>query len=215
MKNRVFSLRGGALIAAIAFLTAAGAPSARAQLAEGLVNYWNFDNNLLDQAALIPGTASSVADDGAFAGTNGVAGISFGTGLFGGAGTEQDGNTLSNNGFVEIPRSDDTLFGANATNPAAPNTLTTSMWINAAGFDTNWQTMISHGEGTQYRIARRGGDIPEVAAYAGGSGDIPNPAAGQQSPQTPDGITSSPSVRAASAPASGSTTPSSPPATRR
>jgi len=178
MKNRVFSLRGGVLIAAIAFLTAAGAPSARAQLAEGLVNYWNFDNNLLDQAALIPGSASSVADDGAFAGANGVAGIGFGTGLFGGAGTEQDGNTNSNNGFVEIPRSDDTLFGANATNPAAPSTLTTSMWINAAGFDTNWQTMISHGEGSQYRIARRGGDIPEVAAYAGGSGDIPNPASG-------------------------------------
>lgn len=178
MKNRVFSLRGGFLTAAIASLTAAVAPSAKAQLAEGLVNYWNFDNNLADQAALIPGTASSVADDGTFAGANGVTGIAYGSGLFGSAGIELDGNTNTNNGFVEIPRSDDTLFGANATNPAAPSTLTISMWINAAGFDQNWQTMISHGEGTQYRIARRGGDLPEVAAYAGGSGDIPNPASG-------------------------------------
>lgn len=141
-------------------------------LVTGLVNYWNFDSNLNDSAHGRPGGSSSVADTGTFAGANGTAGINFGSGLFGNA-ISQDGAIAQNNGFVSVTRSPDTLFGANATNPAQPNTVTTSMWVNAAGFDTSWQTMISHGEGEQYRIARRGGDVPETAAYAGGSPDIP------------------------------------------
>jgi hypothetical protein len=139
----------------------------------GLVNYWCFDNESLEDVAHSQSLGdSSVADDGVFAGANGTDGISFSAGLFNG-GIMQDGAVLANNGFVEVVRSDDTLFGANVTNPAAPSTVTTSMWVEASGFDTNWQTMISHGEGAQYRIARRGGDVPEIAAYAGGSGDIP------------------------------------------
>jgi len=84
----------------------------RADLTTGLVNYWNFDDNLTDQAHSIPGTASTVEDNGTFAGASGTAGISFGTGLFGQA-IVQDGapGAKENNGYVDIPRTGDTLFG--------------------------------------------------------------------------------------------------------
>ncbi|MGK0190306.1 MAG: hypothetical protein ACI9R3_006129, partial [Verrucomicrobiales bacterium] len=148
-------------------------------LADGLVNYWNFDNNLDDSAHGAAGTASSSSDVGSFDGANGTDGISYSSGIFGGA-IDTNGATgdNQNDGYVRVPRSADTLFGANATNPGAPNTVTTSLWIKATGFDTGWQTILSHGEGAQYRFARRGTDDPNVAAYAGGSGDIPSAAGG-------------------------------------
>lgn len=160
-------------------LVAAGALAAlavnsNAALVTGLVNYWNFDNNLSDGAHGLAGTSSSVADNGTFAGVNGTAGIAYGAGLFGGNGIELNGASAAkqNDGYVSVTRSADTLFGANATNPASPNTVTTSMWVTVAGNDQDWQTMISHGEGNQYRFARRGNSVTN-AAYAGGAGDIP------------------------------------------
>jgi hypothetical protein len=148
------------------------AASSHAAVRDGLVNYWNFDNNLIDVAHGFPGTASSVADNGIFAGTAGTGGITFGAGLFAGA-IDLDGaaGVKQNNGFVSVTRSADTLFGANATNPASPNTVTTSMWVTVGGHDTSWQTLLSHGEGNQYRIATR--DVSTNASYAGGAVDIP------------------------------------------
>ena len=165
------------LAVAIATTVFAAAPL-HAGLEDGLVNYWPFDGTLSDIAGSIGGSASSVADNGSFDGANGTDGINYGPGLFGSGGLEQDGagGAQQNNGYVRVPRSDDTLFGANATNASAPNTVSTSLWVQAAGFDTGWQTVLSHGEGAQYRIARRGGG--NVMAYAGGSGDIPNPESG-------------------------------------
>ena len=154
-------------------VSAAALDASQAAVLDGLINYWNFDGNLNDANT----GASSVADNGTFGGANGTDGIAFGAGLFGqgivlnGAGGGATGQ--ENDGYVLIPRSADTLFGANATNAGSPNTVTTSMWINAAGFDTGWQTMLSHGEGAQYRIARRSTDNPAAVAYAGGSADIP------------------------------------------
>jgi len=148
------------------------AASSHAAVRDGLVNYWNFDNNLIDVAHGVLGTASSVADNGTFAGTAGTAGITFGAGLFVGA-IDLDGaaGVKQNNGFVNVLRSRDTLFGANATNPGSPNTVTTSMWVTVAGHDQSWQTLLSHGEGSQYRMATR--DTSTNASYAGGVGDIP------------------------------------------
>ena len=142
-------------------------------LKDGLVNYWNLDSNLEDCAHDIPGSSSSVEDDGSFGGANGTGGISYQSGLFGDA-IEQDGASgpAQNNGHVRVERSADTLFGANATNPGCPSTVTSSMWVQVAGFDTGWQAVLAHGEGAQYRIARRGGN-PRLA-YAGGVGEGPD-----------------------------------------
>jgi hypothetical protein len=147
-------------------------------LGVGLVNYWNFDNNLTDHAALVVNNASSVIDTGSFDGANGIDGINFtASGRFGSS-IEQNGASggNQNDGFVEIPRSSDTLFGANATNPGSPNTVTISAWVETQQFDSAFQTVLSHGEGSQYRIARR--HIGDVISYAGGSPDIPEPAGG-------------------------------------
>ena len=38
--------------------------SAQAQLAPGLLAYWNFENDALDQAPATPGTSGTSADDG-------------------------------------------------------------------------------------------------------------------------------------------------------
>ena len=104
------------------------APASKAALITGLVNYWNFDGNLLDSAQGRPGSSSTVADNGTFAGTNGTGGIAFGTGLFGSNSIDLDGaaGAKQNNGFVRVTRSTDTLFGANATGSSA-NTVTISM----------------------------------------------------------------------------------------
>ena len=142
-------------------------------IAVGLVNYWCFDDESLEDVAHSQSLGdSTVADDGAFAGANGIAGIEFSAGLFNG-GIMLDGaaGAAQNNGFVEVQRSDDTLFGANVTNPAQPNTMTMSIWVNASGYDQNWQTMMSHGEGLQYRIARR--NNTNMAGHAGGVGEGP------------------------------------------
>lgn len=164
-------LRNRNLVAfAVVVLTGFAAAPSLAGLEDGLRNYWEFNGSLNDVAGDFAGTANTVVDNGTFAGANGTDGIDFGPGNFGG-GIEQNGagggaGGQENDGFVLVPRSADTLYGSTST-------VTTSMWVKAAGFDTNWQTMLAHGEGNQYRIARRGGDVPPVASYAGGSGDIP------------------------------------------
>ena len=143
------------------------------EISTGLLNYWSFDDESLEDVAHSQSLGdSTVADDGVFAGTNGTTGIEFSAGLFNG-GIQLDGasGAAQNNGFVEVTRSDDTLFGANITNPGNPSTLTMSIWVNATGFDQNWQTMMSHGEGLQYRIARH--NASNNVAHAGGSGEGP------------------------------------------
>lgn len=137
--------------ALLASFAAMAASPARAELVDGLLNYWSFDDTLADEAQGAAGSASTVADDGAFDGTNGTDGIAFGVGLFGQA-IEQDGaaGAAQDNGFVRVARSPDTL--------QAGESISISAWVETAGFDTSWQTIVSHGEGSQYRIARRSAD---------------------------------------------------------
>ena len=162
----MLSRRNLIALAVVASMGFAASPSL-ADIHTGLRNYWTFDGNLEDSASDYAGSASTVEDDGVFDGANGTAGVDYGPGLFG-SGLEQNGagGGNQNDGFVRVARSADTLF------ESAPG-LSTSLWVKAAGVDTNWQTILAHGEGSQYRIARRGGDVPPIASYAGGSGDIP------------------------------------------
>ena len=114
-----------------------------ADLMDGLRNYWDFDNNLSDQAHGVSGTASTVGDDGSFVGNSG---ISYATGKFGAA-INLDGASGAENGHVDVGRSADTLYGST-------DTLSISAWVRVQSFDTNWQTLIAHGESDQYRISR-------------------------------------------------------------
>lgn len=127
-------------------------------LGQRLVAYWNFDNNLDDIAHTLPGE-SVVADNGSFTGTPGDA--TYATeGLFGTSALSMNGGA----GWVTVPASIDTLR-------AAENAVSVSVWVKVSSFDVNWQSIISHGEGAQWRLARRADET--TVAWAGGSGDIP------------------------------------------
>jgi hypothetical protein len=142
---------------------------ARADLSNGLRNYWTFNGNLEDSASDFAGDASTVEDNGTFAGTvAGQPGISFDTGQFGQAIRQNGAATVAvqNDGYVRVARSADTLYGTT-------DTLTTSLWVQTEGTNTGWQTILSHGEGNQYRLAWRDGTNPPTVAYAGGSPEGP------------------------------------------
>ena len=47
--------------------------------------------------------------------------------------------------------------------------VTISGWFRVGNFDTDWQALVAKGEGSNYRVARRGAD--NSIAYAGGSGE--------------------------------------------
>ena len=143
---------------------------ARADLSHGLRNYWTFNGNLADSASDFAGDASTVEDDGVFAGTvAGTPGISFDAGQFGQAISQNGSSTVATqgDGYVRVTRSADTLYGTT-------DTLTTSLWVQTEGTtSTGWQTILSHGEGNQYRIAWRDATNPPTVAYAGGSAEGP------------------------------------------
>lgn len=133
--------------------------SASGQIADGLLNYWNFEGNFNDTAGLALGSASSSNDNGTPANPDAVT-------IQGDGPLGQYGNF--NRSHVLVPNSDDVL--------AAGEDLTISAWFQVTAFNTDWQALIAHGEGNDYRIARRAAD--SVMAYAGGTGDIPGGAEG-------------------------------------
>lgn len=130
------------------------AGTARANIGDGLQNYWNFDSDLNDSAGGLPGNTSTVDDNGVFTG----GGAALGGGLFGGGIALDAGND-----FVRVPNSADTNHGS--------GDISISAWVKVDSFTKSWQAVISNGEGSAYRIARRG--TSNILAYAGGIGDTP------------------------------------------
>lgn len=127
------------------------------QLSSGLLNYWNFEGNFNDTAGLVS-TASTVVDNGTAQPSVTLASAG---GILG-----QYGNF--NHGYVSVPNSADILM--------AGQSLTISAWFQVSGFDSDWQALIAHGEGSDYRIARRANE--QIMAYAGGAADIPGAGVG-------------------------------------
>jgi len=126
----------------------------------GLTAYWNFDGNLQDSIKNFHGTAK---------GTNALAFVD-GMGGFGKAikldGTDQYVDiTGGNENELEFPKGSMSIAG----------------WFKVDAFDRDWQALIAKGEGTNYRIARRGSG--NSIAYAGGVGegadDVPSVNDGQ------------------------------------
>jgi hypothetical protein len=136
----------------VAFLIVSPFSAAYGQLGDGLLNYWSFEGNYNDTASSIPGNASTVADTGT---------PQLGTTIVAGGPLGQYGNFTRS--YVEVTDSADVI--------AAGESLSISAWFRVGAFDQNWQALISHGEGTDYRIARRAAE--NTMGYAGGVGDIP------------------------------------------
>lgn len=126
-------------------------------LSARLLSYWTFDDTLSDIAHTLP-SDSGVADNGEFVGAD--TDVNYAAdGLFGSSLTQNGGT-----GYVEVQASVDTLRGDS-------DALTISAWIKVPEFTANWQTLIAHGEGSQWRMARRSGE--STVGYAGGAPDIP------------------------------------------
>lgn len=127
-------------------------------LGQKLVAYWTFDNTLEDIAHILPGE-SIVADDGTYTGLEADP-IYSAEGFLGSSSLVLDGVS----GHVLVPSSVDTLRGAE-------NAVSVSAWFKVPAFSTNWQALVAHGEGNQWRLARRNNE--NTMAWAGGAGDIP------------------------------------------
>ncbi len=133
--------------------TGAGAGGS-VDLVNGLTAYWSFDGNLNEPVGGFNGTA------------RGTAPVGFGAGKAGfGKSLDLDGSN-----FVEIT-------GGNNKNLQFPGgSMSIGGWFKVGAFDKDWQALISKGEGSNYRVARRGGS--DAVAYAGGVGegadDAPN-----------------------------------------
>ncbi len=125
-----------------------------------LTVYYNFDENLLDQAHLISGTASSAADDLAF--TAGHPGT-YDTGLFGAAGYFGPG---PGGGHAEAPFSAD--VDGDIAGPSQE--ITVQWWGRVDAFETGWQIGVGRGEGANWRFHRQGDS--NTMAWQGGSNDI-------------------------------------------
>ncbi|MEM9346055.1 MAG: LamG domain-containing protein [Planctomycetota bacterium] len=133
----------GAIASACLF----GAPSAQAEIADELVSYWDWEGSFNDQFGAGNGT--------------GINTPGFNSGLFGQA-LELAGGSTDN--YVEITNESLYDFGA------AGNGFTFSTWTRVDAFDTDFQTLISKGDGfDQFRAARYFG-TPQINFVAGGGG---------------------------------------------
>ena len=134
----------------IAILTIAGA--ARAAIDDGLVSYWPFDGNLQDVLAV---------NNGTLVGTNTTP--SYTPSKFG-QGIDLDGVDQ----HVNVGNSSTLDMDVNGAG-AKTGHVSISAWFRVDGFDKTWQALVAKGEGSAFRVARRGDE--QGIAYAGGSGE--------------------------------------------
>jgi len=111
-----------------------------------LLSYWDFEDNINDQAS-----AGAFSDDGTWIGPS-----TFATGKHG------QGIDLNGSNYISIPNSADI--------ERAGGNLTVSAWFRVDGFNKNWQCLVASGEGSRWRVARQSNT--NSMSYAGGSGDI-------------------------------------------
>lgn len=145
------SLRRWAGLALALPLLGATAQAQSTGISAGLKAYWNFDqNNFQDSVGEFHGTE------------NGTEAIAFVNGKPGfGRAISLDGEDQ----FVEITggEPDDLAFEGGSVSIAG--------WFKVDAFDTSWQALVAKGEGSNWRVARRGEE--QGMAYAGGLTDTP------------------------------------------
>jgi hypothetical protein len=124
---------------------------AQVTVTNGVVAYWNFDGNLLDSIKDFHGTAR---------GTNAIRFVDGRAGF--GKAIKLDGG----NQFVEITGGNENEL------EFLGGSMSIAGWFKVDAFDTGWQALISKGEGSAYRVARR--DPTSTIAYAGGVPEGPN-----------------------------------------
>ncbi len=109
--------------------------TAQAQLSDGLVAYWTFEDNFQDTLGVFNGTA---------VGTTPIAFVDGPAASFGKA-IQLNGEDQA----VEITggEPDDLAFAGGSVSVAG--------WFKVDAFDTGWQALVAKGEGTSWRVHRR------------------------------------------------------------
>ncbi len=129
-------------------------------LAEHLTVYYNFDENLQDQAHLIPGTASTAADDLEFIAPHPQ---TYDPGLFGAGGYFGAGQGGGHAQTAFSPDVDGDIAGPTQE-------ITVAWWGRVDAFTTSWQIGVGRGEGGNWRFHRW--DSNPTMAWQGGNNDI-------------------------------------------
>jgi hypothetical protein len=125
------------------------AAAGHAALQDGLVSYWPMNGNFEDARGV---------NDGAFVGGP----PTFSAGKFG-QGIDLNGNDQ----FVNV--GNDPSLDMSLAGPAGNGHVSISAWFRVDAFDRDWQALLSKGEGSNFRIARRAAE--QGVAYAGGSAE--------------------------------------------
>ena len=138
------------LSSAISILSA---PLSNAELIDGLIEYWEFEG---DYAA-----ALDVSNDGILAVT-GTGSAAFVPGKFGSA--------------VDLENSTDNQAVINVGDPAEfafeAGSMSISAWYTTESLYTGWNTLVSQGEGNNWRIARHGSSGTNFKYSVGGPGNV-------------------------------------------
>ncbi|WP_411845896.1 LamG-like jellyroll fold domain-containing protein [Roseibacillus persicicus] len=116
-----------------------------------LCGYWQFDNDLTDS------TAPSA--DGIMRGIDTTE--TYATGQFG----QSIDLDKASEQRIEVTGDENNFDSVGGD-------LTVSLWIQVESFDQAWQAIISKGEGSNWRMARR--DDSNGVSYAGGAADVPS-----------------------------------------
>ena len=147
-------------------IVAAACSANGASIHEGLLNYWTLDTDAADTAGSFVEATGATTNDGSVNGDT-----TFGAGLFGGA-ASLPGGAGNNITYLDGPGSDAAGADGGVANDIdrTGSDMTLSAWFNASAWDTGWQAIVAHGEGTDYRLARNRARSPiELAGVAGTS----------------------------------------------
>jgi len=141
--------RGLAWLSGIASALLLLAVPAQGQIGDGLVAYWNFDNETFeDSIGIFDGEAQGLVEIPFVAGKPGF-----------GRAIKLDGE--DQHILITGGEPDDLAF--------AGGSISIAGWFKVDAFDTSWQALIAQGEGTSWRVARNGDS--ETMSYAGGLTD--------------------------------------------
>ena len=149
-KNNILNLL---LSLGVSFSTAS---LSKAELVDGLIEYWEFDG---DFSAGLDETNDGILEQ------SGIGKASFVAGKFGSAVDLENSGGADNQAVINVGDPGEFAFEAGS--------MSVSVWYTTESLYTGWNTLISQGEGNNWRIARHGSSGTNLKYSVGGPGNVP------------------------------------------
>lgn len=127
-----------------------------AELVDGLIEYWEFDG---DFSAGLDETNDGILEQ------TGIGKASFVAGKFGSAVDLENSGGAGNQAIINVGDPGEFAFEAGS--------MSVSVWYTTESLYTGWNTLISQGEGNNWRIARHGSSGTNLKYSVGGPGNVP------------------------------------------